>query len=731
MRKYLLFIYLIFVSCSQTYLEETQDAVSINTRVSYDTLDTGIHINWDTQWDFARVEILKGTEASELSVLEDDLAQNTWLDIENIPGKEYYYRIRAYNSKNRIIGQSDIHKGYRSYRSYDQIVRPSDLKTDFAKYTDKIEIYWLGDELDVFRVYRSTNADEALTMIAEVSFNSSEELKYSDFEVEQGKIYYYKVSSVGKKADNTVAEKMSEGLPLEGSAKIAPKGVKTTTKIGSIELAWDDDRISEYYQIYRSETEKEEDYELIVPFIKDEKYIDKNFPNIKGSYTDGIFSYPLYYYKIKAFAKGQESGFSDPATGYAIDPADYLSAPKNFTVAIDKSSFPYKLNFSWDAIGNDGIVYRLSKIGGDGVTNIILDNTTSSTHTTSNEEFNTQWEYIVQAINNNAGGLQGEASSKFYTSLTPAPPVVKTSTTNMRTFLTNLQDVEVVSRVYWKQNSWTIFDKPKYGNEDVGTTRLEWHVTSETGNIDITWDKRMAHEEISHYTVYRRRQGATKFEQMTNTEELVYSDTKFTPDEYRGSGTGDDFVYPFYEYQITATTGGQESAPSSLLVGSAINPNDILPAPEYVTIPAHWANGTGFNTYPAVIWQKGELSPKGAEKIVGKTGANHLNLVWGDVPGISTYRVRHSRGTGQLNWVNNSNYPIKGGNKYSVQWFNNNDTGSSMTGLYAYEDSIVWMYSKDSASFDVGPINGNAGYLLGDVRGIWFDEPHTKPSWYQ
>ena len=72
-----------------------------------------------------------------------------------------------------------------------------------------------------------------------------------------------------------------------------------------------------------------------------------------------------------------------------------------------------------------------------------------------------------------------------------------------------------------------------------------------------------------------------------------------------------------------------------------------------------------------------------------------------------------------------------GGNKYSVQWFNNNDTGSSMTGLYAYEDSIVWMYSKDSASFDVGPINGNAGYLLGDVRGIWFDEPHTKPSWYQ
>ena len=725
MRKYLLFIYLIFVSCSQTYLEETQDAVSINAKVSYDTLDTGILLEWDTQWDFARVEILKGTEASELSVLEDDLAQSTWLDIENVPGKEYYYRIRAYNSKNRIIGQSDIYKGYRDYRPYDQIVRPSELNTHFAKYTDKVEIYWIGNELDIFRVYRSTDANEVLTEIAEVSFNSSEELKFSDFEVEQGKIYYYKVSSVGKKDDGTIAVKMSEGLPLAGSAKIAPEGVKTTTDIGSIGLTWDNDNISEYYQIYRSETEKDEDYKLIVPFIKEEKYTDKNLPNIKGSYVDGPFTYPLYYYKIKAFAKGQESGYSDPVNGYAIDPADYLSAPENFNVAIDKSSFPYKLNFSWTIINNDGIVYRLSRVDENGVTNIIFDNTTSSIHTTSNEEFNTQWEYIVQAVNNDAGALLGKASTKFYTSITPAPPVIKTSTTNMRTFLTNIQDVEVVSRVYWRI-PWL----NKRGNENVGTTRLEWHVTSEAGNIDITWDKLMEHEEISHYTVYRRRQGATKFEKMTNTETLVYSDTKFTADEYKGSGTGDNFVYPFYEYQITATTGGQESKASSIIVGSAINPNDILPAPDYVTVPAHWANGVGFGQ-PSTIWQKGSLSPKGAEKIVNKTGYNHMYLAWGDVQRISTYRVRHSRGQDQLNWIENWNYPKKGGNTYSVQWFNNNDTGSSMTGLYAYEDSIAWMYSKDSASFDVGPINGNAGYLLGDVRGIWFDEPHSKPAWYQ
>ena len=725
MRKYLLFIYLIFVSCSQTYLEETQDAVSINTRVSYDTLDTGIHINWDTQWDFARVEILKGTEASELSVLEDDLAQNTWLDIENIPGKEYYYRIRAYNSKNRIIGQSDIHKGYRSYRPYDQITTPSNLKTHFAKYTDKIEIYWIGNELDVFRVYRSTNADEALTMIAEVSFDPSEELKYIDKAVEPGKIYYYKVSSVGKKADNTVAEKMSEGLPLEGSAKIAPKGVKTTTKIGSIELAWDDDRISEYYQIYRSETEKEEDYELIVPFIKDEKYIDKNFPNIKGSYTDGIFSYPLYYYKIKAFAKGQESGFSDPATGYAIDPADYLSAPGNFTVAIDKSSFPYKLNFSWDAVGNDSTTYRLSKIDGDGVTNIIFDNATSSTHTTSNEEFNTRWEYIVQAINNNAGGLQGKASSKFYTSLTPAPPVVKTSTTNARIYETNVTMPNTETHIYWN----------KKGNKTsmTGVVKEEWLVTSKVGNIDLTWDKQVESEFVAYYTIYKRKQGETEFKKIANVDTLTHSDKLFTPEEYKGSGTGEDFVYPLYEYQITATFGIDESAPSALLVGSAIDPNDILPAPDYVAIPFHWADGTGFGQWNSVLgfpramaFLKGAKSPKGIDKVVSnKITYNAMYLTWGEVlnENLSSYRVRYAQGINREEWWAPKDYNAS--TKNTHVYINNEE---AETAMYLFGDLVG--YVKNSASFDVGSVNASAGNILGDVRGIWFDEPDVAPAHY-
>ena len=738
MRKYLLFICLIFVSCSQVYLEETQDAVSIDATVSYDTLDTGIYLEWDTQWDFERIEISRGQTASQLTVFKDDFGQNKWLDIENVPGQDYYYKVSAYNSKNRIIGQSEVYKGHRSYRPYNQIVTPSNLKTYFAKYSDKIEIYWVGDVRDTFRIYRSDSFGGILTEIAEVSFKATEELKFSDYNAEQGTSYFYKVSSVGKEENGTVSEKISIDS-IEGSSKIAPKSVKTTTIVGGIELSWESDEASEYYQVYRSET-AEGEYELIVPFVLDTKYTDKNLPNIKGATIDGTYTYPLYYYKIKSLAGDQESEFSDSATGHAVDPADFLSAPKNFTLTLNKSSYPYTLDLSWAAVGRSASTYRLSKIK-NGVTNLI-SSTIGLTASIANEEFSSQLEYIVQAINNNAGGLPGDVASKIYTSSTPAPPKILTITTNARTFETNNLHtnegyVGVESRVYWKQSSWTIFDKPKYGNELVGAVKKEWHVTSKVGNIDLTWDKQVESEFVAFYTIYRKKQGETTFKKITNinilTDEdaLIYSDTLFTSVEYKGSGTGDKFKYPLYEYQITATFGIDESAPSSVLRGSAINPADILPAPDYVSVPAHWANGTGFNTYPAVIWQTGDLSPKGAEKIAGKTGANHMYLVWGDVPGISTYRVRHSRGLAQENWVDNWNYPVGGNNKWSVQWFNNNDTGVSMTGMYAYEDSIAWMYSKESTSFDVGSVNGNAGNLLGDVRGIWFTEPGVKPAWYQ
>ena len=728
MRKYLLFICLIFVSCSQTYLEETQNIVSISTRVSYDTLDTGIYLEWDTQWDFARIEISRGTKTDQLTVFKDKLAHNQWLDVENLPGQDYYYRVSAYNSKNRLIGESDIYKGLRSYRPYDQIVTPRSLDTDFAKYSDRIEIYWAGNAQDSFRIYRSESLDGVQTKIAEAGFNTIEELKFSDYNIQSGMSYFYKIASVGKEANGTVSEKMSTDS-IEGSSKVAPKGVVTNTIVGGITVSWDEDIKAEYYQIYRSETEEGE-FQLVAPFVKEEQYTDKTLPNMKGTDINGTYTYPSYYYKIKSFAKGNQSGFSDPVVGHAIDPKDLLPAPASFDVAVDKSSYSselnsYNLTFSWDAVGDSGVTYLLSKIN-SGVTNVITT-TSALTYSMPNEAFNSQWEYTVQAINNNAGDLPGAIASKNYTSATPAPPIIATITTNARTFITNIDTTHKNAHVYWNMGGET-------GNHVAGTVKKEWNVTSEVGNIDLTWNKQVDSELVDFYTIYRRKQGETDFTKIAeNIVVLTHSD--ITLPDYQGSVIDGEFKYPLYEYQITATFGIDESGPSIIELGSAINKADILPAPAYLTIPGHWANGSaigngGFGT--GSKWLEGENSPDGADQILNKGGNQHLYLTWGKVDRATTYRVRHSRGSAQENWYSNDEYyPAKNNNTSTVRWFDNQTTGDHKTGLFTAKDGIPWFggyrYQKDNASFDVGSINGAAGNILGDVRGIWFEEPDANP----
>ena len=729
MRKYILFICLIFVSCSQTYLEETQNAVSINTKVSYDTLDTGILIEWDAQWDFARVEIFKGTDANELSVFKDDLAQNTWLDVDNIPGQDYYYKIKAYNSKNRIIGQSDVYKGRRSYRSYEQMTAPSNLTTYFAKYTDKIEIYWVANNLDVFKIYRSETLVGTPTKIAQLCFGALEELKYVDEDVEPGTSYFYTVSSIGKNLDGMVVERMS--TPLEGSTKIAPKGAVTSTLMGGITVSWDSDTITEYYQVYRSETEEGE-YKLVVPFIVETQYTDKNLPNLTGTTdTEGTYAYPLYYYKIKGFSGGQESGLSPAIAGYAIDPADILPAPTSLDVVVDNSSYPYYLDLSWGApefINERDVTYRLSKISGNETNHIIT--TTLLTHRMPDEALNSQWQYIVQTINNTAQ-LDGEIVSKDYISTTPTPPTLLTITTNARTSITNMEvtiDDPATHKnfdVYLKWKSW---GKWKYDDYVAGTVKKEWVTKSTVGNIDLTWDKNPS-EVVDFYTIFRKKQGDDTAEfvevaTITDGETLTYSDFNFIDDEYKGSLVEGTFAYPMYEYKMTATSGGKESASSLILAGSAINPKDILPAPSYLTIPGHWADYMGFGSSQ---WIEGTKSPKGIDKIKNKgyvgsqTDGNHLFLTWGDVDNATTYRVRHSRGSEQKNWINKSDYPIINA---SVQ-YKNDTINENQTGLYVFSDFTG--YTKNNASFDVAPVNGNAGNLLGEVRGIWFEEPNSNP----
>lgn len=724
MQKYLLFVILIFVSCSQAFIEETQDVVSMAVTVSYDTLDTGIYLEWENQWDFNRVEILRGTKESELSVFKYHLVQEKWLDEEALSGQIYYYRVQAYNSKNRIIGRSSTVKGYRAYRSVDQITVPDNLSTYEGQYTDKIQIFWAGNHEDTFRIYRSDLSDVNVDhFIKEVTFAENDELTYVDTEVTTP-FAYYKVAVVGKDTTGVAVVSMSVDN-IKGTTKNAPivtASVQDISIPGMIKLEWGQDIYASYYEVYRSTVEDGE-YELIAPLVTRESYQDANIPDLEGKGTGADFTYPSYYYKVKTISREGTPAFSDPAAGQATNPADILPAPKNMALVLDTSAYPYQLKISWNAPTRSGATaYKISQIDSSGHTNVIKDNFSGTIYVAPNEALNTYADFIVQAINHNAGNLSGKSSSITYLSVVPAPPVLLTVSTNTREIKATTNDVHVETHVYWWGKTGGSWWKPTYGllSSMTGITTKEWTTKSTVGFIDLTWEQQDAPDSVGAYEIYRRKQGQAEFQKITTLDASVTSfrDDTLTSSELDEKTTG-SFAEVYYEYALKAVVADDQKTGFTALpqVGSAMDPADILKASSYLTIPMHWANKYGFQE----TIKEGGKSPKGIEKIDGwKVTYNRMFLTWDAVPGAGGYQSLHIKDGGD-SWHTRST-------EDTLLEYNNEATSADMTYMYVYEDGpLAGGYTKNNSQFQVKAINKNANNIEGEARGIYFTEPDTKP----
>lgn len=725
MRKFLYFFIpnVLLLSCSKVFMTETKAVVLLSLTVSQETSSEGISLDWSSQWDFATFNIYRGDNDSDLVLFNSNVIQTSWLDEETVPGKPYFYQVVAYSASGRIIGQSSVLSGARAYIAFDKVKAPEDLRASVDKYSDRIELYWVGGARDRFRIYRSDASDGTYQQIAETGG-----IFYTDKSTQSGSTYYYKITAVGVDSNGKVQEREMIGQPQEGRTVYAPQGLSASKNsrnfIGAIELSWDEDKTVEYYKVYRSSAQ-DGDYSLIAPFVIGKKYVDGSLPDLQGSQQGSDFKYPSYFYKIVAVKNAQDSESSTAAEGSAINPNDLYPAP-NVTVQINKSSYPYNVTVSWSAVKEGNVTYILYKKENKGNTPMMPVSTTSITHTLPNEPLGTRVEYVVQAINPNAGNLPGEAGTAVYQSLTPSPPVIKTITTNARQYTTNkVESTNIQTYVSW--NSWGLRESL------VGAVEKWWKITSKVGNIDLTWEKKDSSETIDSYNIYRKGPGDQNYVKINSAPvtTLHYSDNNFTESQYSGRNVNGNFKYPMYSYKITAVANGNESILSEVAKeGSAINPKDLFPAPAHLGVPHNWASGAGWRNFSIVRGSKTSTGGKNLDKYAygidqvpddGGGTYNFLWLVWEPAPGASRYQVRHSRGELLESWHVRT---IDG----TKLWYNNETINSYMTGLFIIND--VLGYSRESVAFEVTPVNRNAGDLLGDTIGIWFNEPATRPNGY-
>ncbi|MGL5955945.1 MAG: hypothetical protein ACRC0X_04990 [Brevinema sp.] len=211
MLRYSIFFIFFLMSCSSSFVDETQNMVTIPATIT--STETGILLEWEAQWDFYSYRMDRGLDQEALQSVKTSLIPNKLMDVSVIPGRNYYYQIKALNNRDKIIGQSCIYRGNRSYRPFKEVTQPKNLTT-YPDFTDRIILYWAGNYKDTFKIYRKDDKSGDFILLDELIFSANDELKFID-ETITDLTHTYKIAAVGL-GDNGLEEKSAQ---IEGSTK--------------------------------------------------------------------------------------------------------------------------------------------------------------------------------------------------------------------------------------------------------------------------------------------------------------------------------------------------------------------------------------------------------------------------------------------------------------------------------------------------------------------------------
>ena len=304
-----------------------------NLTASDGSFDYMVLLNWD---------LVINTPISGYKVYRDDnliavTTHNFYQDTssEVLPGKNYSYKILAYNSSGNGVFSS-------SNNGFKKLLSPTSL-TATGNLSDKITLQWnsaLG--ATSYKIYRGT-APTSLSLIATTTSTT-----YNDTSVSFGVNYYYKVTS-----NTSITESESEILVTGRIKKPLPATVsRITATSGSfndkIVLSWD-------------------------PVANAEEYFVKtNIANTSGPLTqftttpntsiefDSSIILPgvSYSFSVAGFNVDSGPGLDSPiVTGYAS-----LLAPQNLVAS--NNEYEQSIKLTWDSV-NGATSYKIYRGIGD------------------------------------------------------------------------------------------------------------------------------------------------------------------------------------------------------------------------------------------------------------------------------------------------------------------------------------------------------------------------------
>lgn len=269
-------------------------------------------------------------------------------------GLSYYYKIACVSVEGIESALSTAVVG-RCYLSNGEVIPPPEVIASLGAFQDKIEVKWTEVPTALYyRVFRS-ETDETGSFEAAEAFiaDNVSETVFVDTDVELGKVYYYKIQSVGASPEPG-AEPVSSTLSVSGSGYLASlsvgavEGFSASVDISNgVYLEWNP--VDFPVEIFRAEAQSVDGSESEFEAVEDFALLAEVEAGI-SSYSDvktNMKEKP-YLYKIQAVKSDSERGIlSEAVVGHVpITPPVITLIGGEETLIIDLNKTPTLEDFT-------------------------------------------------------------------------------------------------------------------------------------------------------------------------------------------------------------------------------------------------------------------------------------------------------------------------------------------------------------------------------------------------
>ena len=269
-------------------------------------------------------------------------------------GLSYYYKIACVSVEGIESALSTAVVG-RCYLSNGEVIPPPEVIASQGAFQDKIEVKWTEVPTALYyRVFRS-ETDEAGSFEAAEAFiaDNVSETVFVDTDVELGKVYYYKIQSVGASPEPG-AEPVSSTLSVSGSGSLASfsvgavEGFSASVDISNgVYLEWNP--VDFPVEIFRAEAqsvgESGSEFEAVEDFalLAEVEAGISSYSDVKTNMKE-----KPYLYKIQAVKSDAERGIlSEAVVGHVpITPPVITLIGGEETLIIDLNKTPTLEDFT-------------------------------------------------------------------------------------------------------------------------------------------------------------------------------------------------------------------------------------------------------------------------------------------------------------------------------------------------------------------------------------------------